>query len=380
VLVAHGADPVSLLALVATNVWSRRLRSFFTAMAVAIGVAAVMALGVLTSSLKQTATSILQVGNADFTISQKGGDILSSTISEADLARMRQVPGVATVTGALIQTESYDPEHPGVIVVGLAPDAQAPFGVIVLEGHSYAADSPDQVMIGVVLAQELNKTVGDTLVIAGHERHVVGIYRTNVSFGNSTMMFPLAELQSEYQLTGQVTLGFAKVAPGEDPQAVADRFNQQFIQYTAIRSVSDYGRADQSLVLIGVANTGGTILAGFIAIIGVLNTTLLSFFERTREFGVLRSIGWARWRILGLVLAEASFVGLIGLAAGLFLGWLAVNVLQKLDTIRGYFDPTYDTAVFARALTFAFVVVLIGAAYPALRAAFLSPVEALRHE
>ena len=90
---------------------------------------------------------------------------------------------------------------------------------------------------------------------------------------------------------------------------VADTFNDRFLQYTAIRSTTDYGRADRTLVLIGVANTGGTVLAGFIAITGVLNTTLLSFFERTREFGLLRSIGWARRRVQALVLGDASLVG-----------------------------------------------------------------------
>jgi len=369
---------VTFLGLIGHNVWSRKLRSVFTGLAVAIGVMAILALGVLTTSLKATATSILQVGDADFTIAQKSGDILSSSISDADLEQMRQVPGVAEVVGALIVTDRYDSDHPGVIEVGLAPEAQGPFGVVILDGRSYTADSPDEIMLGAVLAQQLHKSVGDTLSMGGKTRQVVGIYRTNVSFGNSTMMWPLVALQNENQLTGQVTLGFAKVTPGSDPAAVADAFNQRFLQYTAIRSAQDYGRADRTLVLIGAANTGGTILAGVIAISGVLNTTLLSFFERTREFGVLRSIGWTRRRILFLVIGEASVVGLLGLIVGLFLGWVAVNVLQRLETLRGYFDPTYDSQVFTRALVFAFVVVLMGAIYPAVRAAFLSPVEALR--
>jgi putative ABC transport system permease protein len=371
---------MTFLGLMAENVWSRRLRSVFTALAVAIGVMAVLALGVLTSSLQHTATSILKVGAADFTIAQKSGDILSSTISDADLARMRQMPGIASVTGALIITSRYDASHPGLITVGLAPDAQGPFGVVLLQGRSYRATSANEVMLGVVLAQDIHKGVGDTLTIAGKQRTVVGLYRTNVSFGNSTMMFPLAELQAENQLTGQVTLGFATVVPGADVETVTKAFDKRFLQYTAIRSAKDYGAADQTLVLIGVANTGGTILAGVIAISGVLNTTLLSFFERTREFGVLRSIGWTRPRVLGLVIGEASIVGVLGLALGLALGWVAVNVLQHLNAIRGYLQPTYDTVVFSRALFFAFAVVLLGAMYPALRAAFLSPVEALRDE
>jgi putative ABC transport system permease protein len=193
-------------------------------------------------------------------------------------------------------------------------------------------------------------------------------------------MFPLSTLQAENQLTGQVTLGFVKVTPGADKHAVAREIERRFVQYTAIESASDYGRADRTLVLIQVANTGGTILAAVIAITGVLNTTLLSFFERVREFGVLRSVGWSRLRVIGLVLGEAVVVGFFGLVLGLLLGWLMVNVLQHVSTIQGFFNPSYGPAVFARALSFAFAVVILGALYPALRAAFMSPLDALRRE
>ena len=131
---------------------------------------------------------------------------------------------------------------------------------------------------------------------------------------------------------------------------------------------------------ISAANTGGAILAAVIAISGVLNTSLLSFIERIREFGVLRSIGWNRRRVMALVLGEALVVSLAGAVAGLFLGWIAINVLQHLSALRGVFHPIYDAAIFTRALVFAFFVAFVGAAYPALRAAFLSPLEAMRRE
>jgi putative ABC transport system permease protein len=99
-----------------------------------------------------------------------------------------------------------------------------------------------------------------------------------------------------------------------------------------------------------------------------------------REFGVLRSIGWSRRRVVVLVLGESLVVSLAGALAGLVLGWAAINVLQHLHALRGVFDPIYEAAIFGRALVFAFVVSLLGAAYPALRAAFLSPLEAMRRE
>jgi len=372
---------VTFLGLIIHNLGSRRMRTALTGAAVAIGVMAVLALGVLTASLKQTATQILKVGNADFTIAQKHtDDIINSTIDENEIAKIGKVPGVHQVIGALIELDRYDADNPVVIQVGLAPDAQVPFGVDILEGRSYAADSPDEVMLGYSIAEKIGKKVGDTVTFGDHRYKVVGLYRTGISFGNSTVMFPLSTLQGLNRVAGQVSLAFAKVEKGTKIPTVTKAIDDRFPQLTTIRDATDYGRADRNLTLINAANTGGSILAALIAITGVLNTSLLSFFERVREFGVLRSIGWSRRRVLFLVLGETLVVSVVGAALGILLGWGAINVLEQLKQLKGIFVPLYDAWIFGRALVFAFVVAVLGALYPALRAATLAPMEALRRE
>lgn len=367
--------------LILRNIRSRPLRAALTASAVAIGVMAVVALGVLTTSLKETATQILQVGAADFTISQKHtDDIINSTISQDDIAAIGKVPGVKRAVGALIGTDAYDADNPLVIEVGLAAADQQPFGVDILDGASYAPDATDQAMLGYVLAKQIGKTVGDQVTIDGRQYRVTGLYRTNVSFGNSTMMFPLAELQGRNRLSGQVTLGFVQVEPGASTAKVRAAIDRSFPQLTTIETAKDFGRADRNLTLIGAANTGGSLLAGLIAVTGVLNTSLLSFFERIREFGIYRSIGWSRLRVIALVIGEAVLVSVVGAAVGVFLGWGAINVLQNLSQLRGVFTPTYDAAVFTRSLVFGLTVAFLGALYPALRAALVAPITAVRRE
>jgi putative ABC transport system permease protein len=379
--VQDGFQILTFFGLIRVNIRSRPLRAGLTASAVAIAVMAVLALGVLTGSLKQTATEILKVGNADFTISQKHtDDIINSSIDQHDIDAIGKVPGVQRAIGALVETDAYDRSHPVIIEVGLAPQAQAPFGVKILEGHSYGADSTNEVMLGYTLAKSLDKTTGETLVVDKKRYRVVGLYRTNISFGNSTMMFPLSTLQALNRVAGQVTLGFVKVKDGVNIGSVQTRIDKQFVQLTTIRSAADYGRADRNLLLLSAANTGGSLLAGLIAITGVLNTSLLSFFERLREFGIYRAIGWTRWRVISLVLAESVLVSLVGATVGLLLGWGAINALQHLNQLRGIFVPTYHVNVFVRALVFAFVVAFFGALYPALRAAFVAPLEAMRNE
>jgi putative ABC transport system permease protein len=372
---------MTFLGLIWHNIVARRLRAALTAGAVAIAVMAVIALGVLTSSLKVSATGILTVGNADFSVAQRHVDnLLNSTISEQDISALRKVRGVHRAIGALIDLDKYNAANPGVIQVGLAPDAQGPFGVVILQGRSYTAHADHEVMLGYVLAQSIHKKVGDSLTIDKYTFKVTGLYRTNVSFGNSTMMFPLPELQGRYQKAGNVSLGFVKLDHGASRTGVAKRIDAQFPQLATVLGEQDYGVVDNTLTLIVAANAGGSILAGIIAITGVLNTSLLSFFERIREFGVLRSIGWSRRRVIGLVLGEALVTSLVGAMFGVVLGWGAINVLQHLSQLRGVFHPSYEASIFWRALYFAFGVAFLGALYPAVRAAFLSPIEALRRE
>lgn len=367
--------------LILRQIGARPLRAGLTAGAVAIGVAAVVALGVLTASLKLTATQLLEIGQADFTVAQKHtDDLINSTISEQDIAEIDQLPGVEQAIGALISTDRYDADNPLLIEVGLEPALQAPFGVDILRGRSYAADAEDEVMLGYVLARNIDKDVGDTVVIDEHSYRVTGLYRTDVSFGNSTIMFPLAKLQGMNRLSGHVSLGFVRVAEGASVADVRKEIDARFPQLTTIETAQDYGRADRNLVLISAANTGGSIIAAMIAITGVLNTSLLSFFERIREFGIYRSIGWRRTRVIGLVLGEAVVVSIAGAFIGVVVGWLAINVLQRLSQLRGIFVPEYDPSVFGRALGFALIVAFLGAVYPALRAALVAPLTAVRRE
>lgn len=372
---------MTFVGMILRNIGSRPMRATLTAGAVAIGVMAVVALGVLTTSLKETATQLLEVGDADFTITQKStDDILNSSISEDDIAAIGQVPGVEQAVGALIGTDSYDADNPLLIEVGLAPEDQGPFGVKLLEGGPYAADATDQVMLGYVIAKKIGKGVGDPMVIDGRTYTVTGLFETNVSFGNSIVMMPKSTLQGLNRLAGYVTLGFVKVEDGHSVKDVRAAIDREFVQLTTIETAADYGRADRNLTLISAANTGGSILAAVIAISGVLNTSLLSFFERMREFGILRSIGWSRLRVIWLVIGESLLVSLVGAAAGVGLGRVAIGALQRLKELRGVFEPTYDASVFTRALVFAFVVAFLGALYPALRAAFVAPLKAVRRE
>ena len=144
--------------------------------------------------------------------------------------------------------------------------------------------------------------------------------------------------------------------------------------------VGDFGRADRSLALINAADRGSGILAILVGAVIVMTTMTMTFIERTREFGVLAAVGWSRLRVVGMVIAEALCIGLIGAAGGVALSFAATQAIGQLPSLVGILHPEYTSGAFWRALYTAGAMSLLGGAYPAVRAALLRPLEALRHE
>lgn len=114
--------------------------------------------------------------------------------------------------------------------------------------------------------------------------------------------------------------------------------------------------------------------------VGMLNTMLMSIFERTREIGLLRAVGWRRRRVLGLVLGEALLLAIGATIVGGIMSIVALRLLSMWPQARGFVDPNLPPAVIGMALAMGFALSVLGGLYPALRAAALDPTEALRYE
>ena len=367
--------------LVAHNVWTKKVRSLLTAGAVAIGVMVVIALGIVTESLKTTAASVLQTGKADFTVAQRGAsDVLLSNLTSAQVQRIRRTAGVRTAVGVLLDTEKLNAQNPLFIEIGIAPDELAPFGVRVVEGRAPSASAPNEMMLGWRIADSLGVRPGATVNIAGGPKLVTGTFSTGNSFGDSAGIFPIVPFQAYEREPETFTLAFVRAKPGTDIPNLERRISTAMPNLATIRTLAQFGRADRNYELISVADRGATIVAILVGAFIVMNTMLLSLVERTREFGILRSIGWTRRRVVALIMGEAGLISVLGAMIGVALAVLLVNALTRLSTFAGILHPDYHAGTFGRALVTAAFVSLLGALYPGLRASWLTPNEALRRE
>ena len=372
---------MTFFTLILHNLWSKKARSLGLAFAVAIAVMAVVTLDVTSSGLEQSAAAVISVGKADFTVVQKGtSDTLSSTIDRQELARLQATPGVSHVVGVLVETEHLDANNPVFIEIGIQPADLAGFGVKVVRGTAYSATAAHQVMLGWRAAANLGLTVGGQFRGNGTINTVVGIYSTGNSFGDAGAMFPLPALQGYNRVPGIVTLAFVKVVPGTKVAAVASHIEYAQPELTTIQTASQFGRADRNLLYLQAAVDGSTVLAILIGAVIIGNTMLLSLFERTREFGLLRAIGWTRRRTVSLLLSESLLLALLGAMIGVALSFVVAGALAQLPQLKGILHPDFTQGAFWRALFTALAMTVIGALYPTTRAALLSPLKALSYE
>ncbi len=119
-----------------------------------------------------------------------------------------------------------------------------------------------------------------------------------------------------------------------------------------------------------------TGLGVLIAVFSILNTMLMSVTERTVEFGILRANGWSSLDVVKLVTSESALLGISGGVLGLLLGWIGTQVVNTLwaDRLHLYASPQ----LLVTSLLFSILVGTAAGGYPALRAARMSPMEAIR--
>lgn len=372
---------MSFAALIVHNTMTKKVRLALTALAVAIGVLAVVSLGVVTESLKSSDLALLKIGRADFAIAQKNvADLLASSVDQTELKQIRAFPGVASAIGVLIGTTHLNAQNPQFLEIGVEPEDFAAFGVSVLAGAPFSASASDQVMLGWRAAQNLGLKTGSHIRFDKHTFRVVGIYSTGQSLGDDGVMLPLAWFQTYQRQPSQYTLLFVQASSGVSVPGLQARIDGEFPQLTTVRTVQQFGRADRSLSLILAANKGATVLAVIIGAVVVMSAMTMSFIERTKEFGVLSALGWSRRRVGAMIISEGLLIGMIGAAGGLALSVVAVIGVQHLPSLIGVLHPQYTAAVFGRALYTALGMVVLGALAPAIRAAVASPLESLRHE
>jgi putative ABC transport system permease protein len=249
-----------------------------------------------------------------------------------------------------------------------------------IAGDVWSADTTNGILLGKRAAHDLGAEVGETVTIEDREFIVSGVYETGRLLEDGGAYAPLGMVQQIAGRSGVVTAVFLTLSQDADPMAVGRSIEGRYPGLASIVQAGDYSKVDQGIQFLDAANMAISVLAVGIGAIGVMNTMIMSVFERTREIGIFRAVGWSGRRILRMIITESLVLCVIAAFVGSAFGVLATRAILLIDVVRNVLEPQYSADVFVRALVVAIAVALAGAAYPAIRAVHLTPMEALRYE
>ncbi len=359
-------------------------RTSATAAALIVGLALVALVAIFADSLKTSVRGAIDDVRADFILTAPQFAGFSPKVAE----RVREVPGVQQAVAFRwgdVRINGNDETVNGADVAGLDD-------VINLElvGGATKGMRPDGILLSEREAQGYNKQVGDPITVVfpaiGPETlTVTGIYRTRRFSGAFPIDFIVAKDLFDQVFSGaqQDTLVYVKAEPGQAAvvgkrvaRSLADPFPNIDVQDRAQYLASREQTVDQFLnVFIALL-----LLSEIIAVLGIVNTLMLSIYERTREVGLLRTVGTTRRQVWAMVCGESVIIAVIGCALGLVVGllwgWGVTNSLrgQFVDTFSIPFD---QLALF---LVASVVAGIVAALLPAWHASRLDVLEAIAHE
>jgi putative ABC transport system permease protein len=392
---------------------NRSLRSWLTTIGVLVGVMAVVALISLGQGLQDYINDqFAKVGGDRISITPGGGGTMmgppsSSTLTSAkltdkDLDVINQVNGVEFAFGGNIFTGSveFDEEIRSGMVFAAPTDAKSQKFItevdyyMVDQGRYLRDGDRFQVQIGPETGKELfdkKITLGDKIKIKGYEFTVVGINKkTGTPYQDWKVTIPLKTGQDIFDRPDELSIISVKVAKGYVPADVADEITKKLRRSRNVKEDEEDFSVQTSESIIATFSTLLSIVTTFVVLIaaislvvgmvGIMTTMYTSILERTRQIGIMKSVGAKNVDILGIFMVEA---GLLGLSGG-FLGTVFGLAISKAAEyfIRAYiagFNSYISLELVAGALLFSFFIGCASGYFPSQRAAKMSPVDALRY-
>jgi ABC-type antimicrobial peptide transport system permease subunit len=344
---------------------------------IGIGVAAVIALGAMAQGIAEGYAAFAGGSGAYLLVIQTdAGDLTLSSVDEQVGERIAQLADVRNVSGVIFNMVQLK-TIPYFIIGGYDPEEIAIQHFKIIEGQTLSREK--EIILGRQAADNLKKSVGDTIKLYETTFRIVGIYETGQSFEDSGAIIPLADAQIIFKKPRQVAFFEIQVRDPTQIDAVQARVEQLFDD-VSVSKASDVADEQVMVQSMQAMAWGISLIAVLIGGLGMMNTMVMSVFEQTREIGVLRAVGWRRSHVLRLILSQSLVLsalgGLLGVGMGLGLVWL----INHTPAVSSYAPGVVKAPLLIQAMFVALVLGTVGGIYPAWRAAGLSPIEALSYD
>jgi len=363
--------------MVFRNLWRRKARSLLTMFGIAIGVAAVIALGAMAEGIAEGYAAFAGGSGADLLVTKSdAGDLTLSTVDGQVGERIARLADVRNVSGVIFNIAQLE-KIPYFIIGGYDPDEVAIQHFKIIQGQPLSREK--EIVLGRKAAENLDKSPGDTLRLYETPFRIVGIYETGQNYEDGGAVISLSDAQAIFKKPRQVTFFEVQVRDPTQLEGVKTRIGQLFDDLS-VSEAADVADEQVTVQSMRAMAWGIGLIAVLIGGLGMMNTMVMSVFEQTREIGVLRAVGWRKGRVLRLIMSQSLVLsalgGLLGIGMGLGLVWL----INRTPAISSYAPAEVKAPLLVQGMIVALILGTVGGLYPAWRAAGLSPIEALRYD
>ena len=362
--------------LVVRNLLHRPLRTFIGLMAVAVEVALVVLIVGLTSGLLTESAKRIQGIGADVMLQPPAASMFlgfsGSPMPIKIGGRLAELKYVEAVAPALLQFNSTGGVE---VIYGIDPDSfrAVSGGFVFLQGHDM--EGPDDLLVDDWEAKAKNIKVETTYGLLNHDWHIVGI----IEHGKGARLFvPITTLQELVGARDKASIFLLKCTRPEHTDDVMEEIRAILPGYT-VRPLRDFLSLMTSTNVPGLETFIHAMIALAIAIglLVIFLTMYTTVIERTRDIGVLKSIGANRSFIVRALLTESTALCILGIAAGVGLSYaVRAAFLAGFPTLSILITPDW----ILRAAGIALAGAIVGASYPAWLASRKDPVEALSYD
>lgn len=377
---------------------NKKARAILTSLGMTIGVAVIFTLISLSNGLSNYIESIINKLENKVIFIAAGGSLgrgflftFTGYIPNNVIQNIERLPGVEKVIPSIQQAVTINYENNNILAYLFILDTKYMndlqyTGIEIQAGTLPISNSVCDVAIGYEIANNNIKkiSIGDYINIFGKKCRVVGILQqTGSPVIDNRIIFPLGYYKMINQ--GQIKYNYLIIITSDYNLAynsIKNYINTIGSQnYSIITAENIRKNFEQILNAITIYSLILASISIIISAINILNTMWTAVLERYKEIGLLKALGMTDNQILFLFILEAGIIGLIGGIAGIIFGIIAGNIVTYIFAIQGlHFSPYITPSLILFSLFFPFFIGIISGLIPAIKAAKINPVEALRYE
>ncbi|MCL5276952.1 MAG: ABC transporter permease [Deltaproteobacteria bacterium] len=370
---------MNFFTVIGKNIMRRKVRTLLTATGIGVGIGAIVALVAISNGFVASwGVRIARSGTNLNVIKGNVANVFFSSVDEGIMDRIRSIKGVKEVAGSLTDIVTVN-DQPSITVIGLDPAEYPIRHLKIIEGSALTEGGYNSVLVGKIAQENLKVRVGNYLDIETMVFRVVGVYESGNVFEDGACVVQLKTLQALLNKRHTVSLISIKLDNPSQEKGMLKTIQSRLHGYTVVEA-RKLGELNEGTKLIRIMAWITSVIALAVGMIGTMNTMTMSVFERTKELGILRAIGWSKAMVARMILGETVIIGIAGWALGSIIGVASLRLLIDLPSVRGFIFADPDLRLFAMALLVALCLSVIGALYPMYRAMMVQPVDAIRYE